>query len=70
MPIWELEDGVARPALTCVNDLLDQAVQLVGALNPWKPFVNQYQPILEVAEAAKILDQNLISFQAGSALHT
>ena len=35
-----------------------------------KPFVNQHQPILEVVEAAKILDQNLISFQEGSALHT
>ena len=35
-----------------------------------KPFVNQHQPILEVAEAAKILDQNLISYQEGSALHT
>ena len=30
MPIWELEDGAARPAFTCVNDLLDQAVKLVG----------------------------------------
>ena len=30
MPIWDLEDGAARPALTCVNNLLDQAVQLVG----------------------------------------
>ena len=30
LPIWELEDGAARPAFTCVNDLLDQAVKLVG----------------------------------------
>ena len=30
MPVWELEDGAARPAFTCVNDLLDQAVKLVG----------------------------------------
>ena len=30
IPVWELEDSVARPAFTCVNDLLDQAVKLVG----------------------------------------
>ena len=35
-----------------------------------KQFVNQHQPIPEAAEAAKILDQNLISFQEGLALHT
>ena len=35
-----------------------------------KPFVNQHQPIPAVAEAAKIQDQNPISFQEGSALHT
>ena len=34
-----------------------------------KPFVNQHQPIPAVAEAAKILDQNRISFQEGLALH-
>ena len=30
MSVWELEDGVARPAFTCVHDFLDQAVKLVG----------------------------------------
>ena len=30
LPIYELEEGAARPAFTCVNDLLDQAVKLVG----------------------------------------
>ena len=30
LPIWELEEGAARPAFTCVKHLLEQAVKLVG----------------------------------------
>ena len=30
MSVWELEDGAARPGFTCVLDLLEQALRLVG----------------------------------------
>ena len=30
MSVWELEDGASRPGFTCVLDLLEQALRLVG----------------------------------------